>query len=221
VIVASDTTGVAGVIVAVLALLVAGAAVWYARRSARAAEKSAAEAERSASAAERTAEAEEGTLELGRRSETRERVRDAEERAPKWEAIADGEEGCFRSRDGVLEGRLRNAGLLGAKIELAVLDLPSGGRLPLTCRREPVAPGWAGWESRPHIPPGGVLALRAEVDPSELVSHARPSIYIDVAVGGQPHLNLVGATVELLASGTAADGSQLWRGGRVRPGLLA
>ena len=218
-----------------LALVVAVYGVWQSKRSAdaasrserhgarsaAAAETSAAHSQRSADAAERSASTQEEALEIERRRAAGERVKAAHEQAPKWESISDGPEGSFRLANGFLEGGLRNAGLTGARIEVVVLDLPSGGRLPVDTRRDPPGVASGGWESHPHIPPGGVVLLRCEVSGGELESDARPSLYMDFSASGLAHVGLLGVTVELLRHGTTADGALAWKVGRIRPGLLA
>jgi hypothetical protein len=136
-------------------------------RSATAAEQSSAQAQRSADAAERSAAAQEERLEMDRRRVAGERVDAAHDLAPRWEAISEGPNGLFTLRDGVLTGGLRNAGLHGAEVELVVLDLPSGGRLPMQTRREPLRPSPHTWEARPHVAPGGILMLTCEIPGDE------------------------------------------------------
>lgn len=127
--------------ISVAAFVVAAYGTWQAKRSAdsakgseqhgarsaAAAEASASEARRSADAAERSVAAQEEMLELERRRAAGERIAQAEGQAPVWEATSDGADALFTLKDGVLEGPLRNAGLVGADIQVAVLDLPFGG----------------------------------------------------------------------------------------------
>jgi len=191
----------------------------HGERSAQAAEDSAGAARRSADASERSAATQEEALELERHRAAAERFKASEEFAPKWEALSDSSEGLFVLRDGVFAGALRNAGLTGANVHLAVLDLPSGGRMTVSTRREPSGGASGGWESHPHVPPGGVLWLRCEMTSDALSSDARPSIYMDFQATGLAHVGDLGVTLELTREGAAADGALAWKVGRVRAGL--
>jgi hypothetical protein len=147
------------VMIAVVALCVSAYGAVQARRSARAAEQSESHARRSADAAELNTDMQARSLELKKQQNAREEVLRAEERAPRWEQIADDETGYFVWHRGEFEGRLVNTGLSPAAVDLVVLDTPDGQRHPLQTRCEPPGPGSGGWESHPIISPGSVLAL--------------------------------------------------------------
>ncbi|MDP8910102.1 MAG: hypothetical protein M3N47_13530 [Chloroflexota bacterium] len=164
---------------------------------------------RSAEEARRSREIAEESLALERQRSHREIADYTERVAPRWEATEPDQRGYFHSDGSQLEGALRNAGLHGARVLLAVLDVGRPRvRMQTRCDGD--------WEDQPHVPPGSVLQLRCELDGVRLDGGARPMLYMDYDAPGLDRPGF-GVTVELLASGGDHRGRRAWRVGAIRP----
>ena len=203
----SGETG--GPIIAAAALAIAFLARLDARKSARAASATADEARRARVVAEES-------LALERQRSHREITDYAAQVAPRWEATDPDERGFFSSDGEYLTGGFRNAGLHGARIIVAALDV-AGPRAPVQTRCDGPASG--GWEDHPHVPPGAVLRLRCELAGLPIDSNARPMLYIDCEAPRLSHPPF-GVTVELLRQPDDARGHR-WRVGAVREDVRA
>lgn len=195
------------VIVSLIAIVVSVASVLVARRSAL--------------AAERSADIQQTALDLEKNRHARERVKHAEERTPVWTEADDGEPGYFTWNGSLLEGILLNTGLSAAAIDLAVLDLPTGGRSQLETRVDPAGQVDGGWSSRPIIPPGAMMRVQCDMSQADATSPGRPSIYMDYTATGVAQSGPLGATIELLRTGEDAAGHPRWRIGDVKYAVRA
>jgi type II secretory pathway pseudopilin PulG len=195
------------VVISVVALIVSLASVVVAIRSAR--------------ATERSVDIQQDAFDLEQRREAQRRVREAEERAPTWAAADEGEAGYFEWDGATLEGRLLNEGLSSAAIDLAVIDLPRGGRCQLQTRVDPAGAADGGWSSHPIVPPGAMLRVQGEVSEVDASAPGRPSIYLDYTANGVAQTGALGATVELLRSGEDRAGRPRWRVGEVKYAVRA
>jgi hypothetical protein len=200
------------VVIAGAAFVVAGLSAAFAWTEARAARRSASAAEVSADEARRSREVAEQALALDRERNHREIADYTERVAPRWEAAESDQRGYFSSDGSQLEGSLRNAGLHGASITVAVLDVGSPRvRMQTRCGSD--------WEDHPHVSPGAVLELRCDVS-GVPIDGARPMIYMDYEAPGLNH-PAFGVTVELVSKGTDHRGRRIWGVGAVRQDVRA
>jgi hypothetical protein len=199
-----------GPVIAAAATIVAVLAAASAWKSARAAADTAEEARRGRLIAEQS-------LALERERSHREVADYTERVAPRWQATELDERGYFSSDGSHLEGSLRNGGLHGARILLAVLDM-AGPRAAVQTRCDGTASG--GWEEHPDVPPGSVLQLRCDLDGLPISGDARPMLYMDYEAPGLNHPPF-GVTVELLRQRSDARGHTRWRVGAVRNDVRA
>ena len=194
--------GTWGIVVAAGALVVAIAAAAFAYTSARAASTSAEEATRSREIAEQA-------LAIDKERSHREIADYTERVAPRWEAAEPDQRGYFHSDGLQLEGALRNVGLHGARILLAVLDVGRPRvRMQARCADD--------WEDQPHVPPGSVLQLRCDLDGVPIDGADRPMLYMDYDAPGLNHPPF-GVTVELVSKGTDHRQCRIWKVGATRP----
>lgn len=196
------------VVIAVGALAVAGVSAAFAGTEAHSARRSASAAEVSAEEARRSREIAEQALAIDRERSHREVADYTERVAPRWETAEPDQRGYFSSDGKQLEGSLRNAGLWGARIAIAALDVgkPRVG-MQTRCGGD--------WEAHPHVSPGAVLELRCDIAGVPIDGGARPMIYMDYEAPGLNH-PAFGVTVELVSKGTDHRGRRIWRVGAVR-----
>jgi hypothetical protein len=194
-------------LIAALAVAIATIALIYARRTAKATDAQAAATARATDIAERA-------LAFERQRSHREESDYTERVAPRWEATELDARGEFQSDDASLRGSLRNAGLTGATVVAAALDVGSG-RFPMEVRAEGTPNG--DWEAHPHVPPGSVLELRCALA-SSIRGRSRPMIYMDYEAPGLNHPPF-GVTIELVRRPADARGQTRWHVGPIREDL--
>lgn len=202
------TSGTWAVAIATVGVVVAVLARFDARSAAKAARETV-ELTRTS-----TQIAEQG-LTLERERSHREVADYAERLAPRWEATEDDAQGFFRTNGSYLTGSLRNSGLSGARVLVAVLDV-AGPRAAVQTRCAGSDNG--AWEDEPHVPPGAVLELRCELAGLPIDGSARPMLYMDYDAPGLNH-PMFGVTIELLRRPAGPDGQPQWKVGAVKNDL--